>query len=95
MRARLFERERRGWLDDVVFWRWLSAGAGTVAAAALVFAFVMSRPPAPTVVAPMIAAINLDDGRPAFLATIDLARGTMLVLPVPPRFRPTKSPSSG
>jgi anti-sigma-K factor RskA len=83
IRAALFERERRSWFDDVVFWRWLSAGAGAVAAAALVFAFVVSRPPpAPTVVAPMVAAINLDDGRPAFLATIDLSRGTMLVLPV-------------
>ena len=83
LQAALFERKRRGWLDDVVFWRWLSAGASAVAAAALAFAFIASRqPPAPTVVAPMVAAINLDDGRPAFLATIDLARGTMLVLPV-------------
>ena len=81
--AALFEPKRRGWLDDVVFWRWLSAGAGAVAAAALVFAFVTSRPPTtPAIVAPMVAAINLDDGRPAFLATIDLSRGTMLVLPV-------------
>ncbi|HEY6895185.1 MAG TPA: anti-sigma factor [Rhodanobacteraceae bacterium] len=83
LQAALFERKRRGWLADVVIWRWLSAGAGAVAAAALAFAFVASRqPPAPTVVAPMVAAINLDDGKPAFLATIDLARGTMLVLPV-------------
>jgi anti-sigma-K factor RskA len=81
--AALFEPKRRGWLDDVVFWRWLTAGAGAVAAAALAFALVTSRPPtAPAVVAPMVAAINLDDGRPAFLATIDLSRGTMLVLPV-------------
>ena len=83
LQAALFERRRQGWLDDVVCWRWLSAGAGAVAAAALAFAFVASRqPPAPTVVAPMVAAINLDDGKPAFLATIDLSRGTMLVLPV-------------
>jgi len=83
LQAALFERKRRGWLDDVVVWRWLSASAGAVAAAALAIAFVASRqPPAPTVVAPMVAAINLDDGKPAFLATIDLSRGTMLVLPV-------------
>jgi anti-sigma-K factor RskA len=82
LQAKLFER-KRGWLDDVVFWRWLSAGTGAVAAAALAFAFVATREaPPPTVVAPMVAAINLDNGKPAFLATIDLARGTMLVLPV-------------
>jgi anti-sigma-K factor RskA len=30
----------------------------------------------------MLATIKLDDGRPAFIATIDAERGTMLVLPV-------------
>jgi anti-sigma-K factor RskA len=83
VRNAVFGVERRGRLDDVSLWRWLTAGAGAVAAAALVFAFVSTRPPpVPTVVAPFVAAINLDDGKPAFVATIDRARGTMIVMPI-------------
>ena len=82
VRHAVFGVERRSRIDDVSFWRWLTAGAGAVAAAALVFAFVATRTPAPTVVAPLVAAINLDDGKPAFVATIDLARGTMIVMPI-------------
>ena len=83
VRSAVFGVERRGRSDDVSFWRWLTAGAGAVAAAALVFAFVSTRtPPVPTVVAPLVAAINLDDGKPAFVATIDRARGTMIVMPI-------------
>ncbi|MET0230115.1 MAG: anti-sigma factor [Rhodanobacteraceae bacterium] len=82
VRNAVFGVERRSRFDDVSFWRWLTAGAGAVAAAALVFAFVATRTPAPTVVAPLVAAINLDDGKPAFVATIDLARGTMIVMPI-------------
>ncbi len=83
VRNAVFGTERGSRFDDVSFWRWLTAGAGAVAAAALVFAFVAtSTPPAPTVVAPLVAAINLDDGKPAFVATIDRARGTMIVMPI-------------
>jgi anti-sigma-K factor RskA len=84
IRSAVFGRERRGgWFENIGFWRWLSAGAGALAVAALAAVFVMSRPtPTPAPAPAMVAAINLDDGRPAFLATIDLARGTMLVLPV-------------
>ena len=82
VRNAVFGVERRSRFDDVSFWRWLTAGAGAVAAAALVFAFVATRTPAPTVLAPLVAAINLDDGKPAFVATIDLARGTMIVMPI-------------
>ena len=82
VRNAVFGVERRSRFDDVSFWRWLTAGAGAVAAAALVFAFVATRTPAPTIVAPLVAAINLDDGKPAFVATIDLARGTMIVMPI-------------
>jgi len=82
VRNAVFGVERRSRFDDVSFWRWLTAGAGAVAAAALVFAFTTRTPPAPTVVAPLVAAINLDDGKPAFVATIDRARGTMIVMPI-------------
>jgi anti-sigma-K factor RskA len=82
VRSALFGAARRGRVDDTSFWRWLTAGAGAVAAAALVFAFVATRQPPPTVVAPLVAAINLDDGKPAFVATIDRARGTMIVMPI-------------
>lgn len=84
IRSAVFGREQRaGWFENIGFWRWLSAGAGALAVAALAAVFVMSRPSlTPTPAPAMVAAINLDDGRPAFLATIDLARGTMLVLPV-------------
>jgi len=85
IRSAVFGRGRRGGLfESIGFWRWLSAGAGGLAVAALAAVFVMSRP-APTPLPPaaaMVAKINLDDGRPAFLATIDLERGTMLVLPI-------------
>lgn len=82
VRSAVFGTERRGRPDDVSFWRWLTAGASAVAAAAVVYAVVATRTPAPTVVAPLVAAINLDDGKPAFVATIDRARGTMIVMPI-------------
>lgn len=84
IRTAVFGRERGGGLfESIGFWRWLSAGAGALAVAALAAVFVMSRPaPTPPPAAAMVAKINLDDGRPAFLATIDLERGTMLVLPI-------------
>ena len=83
VRSALFARERRGgWLESVGFWRWLAAGTGALAVAALAAVFVLSSRAPPQPAAPMVAAINLDDGRTAFLATIDLAHGTMVVLPV-------------
>ena len=83
VRSTVFGVERRSRFDDVSLWRWLTAGAGALAAAAIAFAFFATRePPAPTVVAPLVAAINLDDGKPAFVATIDRARGTMIVMPI-------------
>jgi anti-sigma-K factor RskA len=84
IRSALFaEKPRGGLLESLGFWRTLAIGSGALAAAALAAVFVLSRPksvPAPQ--QPMLATIRLDDGRPAFIATIDLEHGTMLVLPV-------------
>ena len=98
LRAALFAEKRGRLLESLGFWRWLAAGTGAVAAAALVAVFVLSRPtpsplplPPPSA-APMLATIKLDDGRPAFIATIDLAQGTMLVLPVTATIPPDKVP---
>lgn len=65
----------------VGFWRWLSAGALAVAAASMVALFV-SRAPVPPQPAPLVAIMALDNGAPAFVATIDRAHGTMVVTPV-------------
>jgi len=74
---------RSGLWESLRFWRGFAIGAGALAAAAIAAVFVLPRqPPAPTPAAPMVAAINLDDGKPAFLAAIDTERGTMLLLPV-------------
>ena len=64
------------------FWRWLSAGALAVAAASMVALFVGQRAPAPLQPAPLVAIMALDNGAPAFVATIDRAHGTMVVTPV-------------
>ncbi|HKE46643.1 MAG TPA: anti-sigma factor [Rhodanobacteraceae bacterium] len=96
LRSSLFAQRRGGGLlESLGFWRWLAAGTGAVAAAALAGVFVLSRPkpvPTPPTAAPMLATIKLDDGRPAFIATIDLAQGTMLVLPVTATIPPDKVP---
>lgn len=65
----------------VGFWRWLSAGALALAAASMVALFV-SRAPVPPQPAPLVAIMALDNGAPAFVATIDRAHGTMVVTPV-------------
>jgi anti-sigma-K factor RskA len=68
-------------LQRVGFWRWLSAGAFALAAASMIALFV-SRAPAPPQPASLVAIMALDNGAPAFVATIDRARGTMVVTPV-------------
>lgn len=64
------------------FWRWLSAGALAVAAASVVALFVGQRVAVPPQPAPLVAIMALDNGAPAFVATIDRAHGTMVVTPV-------------
>lgn len=84
LRSALFAAEPRARLwDNLGFWRWFAGGTGALAAAALATVFVLStRTPLPQPAASMIAAVNRDDGKPAFLVTFDTQRGTMLVLPV-------------
>ena len=80
--ARTPPREESPW-QRVNFWRWLSAGALALAAASMVALFFGRREaPAPTAPAPLVAVMVLDSGAPAFVATIDRARGTMVVTPV-------------
>lgn len=64
------------------FWRWLSAGALAVATASLVTLFVQRPAPTAPVAPPLVAIMALDNGAPAFVATIDRERGTMVVTPV-------------
>lgn len=66
------------------FWRWLTAGAFATAAASLVALYIAPRtvaPPTQQVVEPLYAKMSQDDGTTLFTATVDTARGTMLVLP--------------
>jgi len=64
-------------------WRWISAGALALAAASMVALFVGRRAPvAPTQPAPLVAIMALDNGAPAFVATIDGAQGTLVITPV-------------
>lgn len=86
------ERQRGLW-HHVGFWRG-AAGVATAAAIALVFVLRMPRPVAPpppvVIVQPPAAPAALpvttlarDNGSPAWLASIDAAHGTVLVVPVP------------
>lgn len=64
-------------------WRWISAGALALAAASMVALFVGRRAPVvPAQPAPLVAIMALDNGAPAFVATIDRAQGTLVITPV-------------
>lgn len=78
------------------FWHGLTAAALATTAASLAALFLARQPQLPTPVAPpapvavqpavvpqpLVAKILHTDGSPAYTAMIDLARGTMLVIPV-------------
>ena len=85
------ERARGGLWQSVGFWR-AAAAAGIVAATTLaVLNTVREAPvplpvpaPAPTVpIARAVTTISLDDGSPAYLATLDPSRGAIELVAVP------------
>jgi anti-sigma-K factor RskA len=91
-------QERLGWSPadpatdfgarrKLYFWR-LAAGAAATAALALLAVDLVPRRPAPPVVseAPQFTKVTTlarDDGTPGWLATVDVRRGTVLMVPVP------------
>ena len=79
-----------GWWQSLAFWR----GAAILASLAAVFAVWISRPPVrqppvavvPTTIEPaynLVTSLTHDDGSTAWLASVDPARGTVLMVPVP------------
>lgn len=75
-------RETRASLwRSLPFWRTAGAAGFAFAAAAMVY-IAVQRPPQPAPGAPYVAAIMRDDGSPAFTATIDMQRSTVVVMPL-------------
>lgn len=68
---------RAGWWSGLNFWRGLAAGTTALAAASIAALFIMLRAPAPL---PLTASID-GGGHRHFIATIDPARGQMVVSP--------------
>lgn len=68
--------------ERIGFWRWLTAGAFALATACVVALFVSRERPAMPAAPPLVAVMALDNGSPAFVATIDREHGTMIVTPV-------------
>lgn len=88
------------------FWRGLAAGGFAVAVASVTALLLMARqapvtPPArptpvvvapPAAPAPMVVSLRHDDGTTAYTATVDPARGTVVLVPVRLEGDPTLSP---
>jgi len=68
------------------FWRWLSAGTLAAAAASLAALFFLAQPQRqisrPQPGQELVATMAQDDGKALFVATIDSATGTLVVLPI-------------
>lgn len=83
------QAERSGFWWNVGFWRGATALTATVAIAAIVIGRAPFAPlPAPPPVAEEQAAkpvttLARDDGQPAWLASVDVSQGTVLMVPVP------------
>lgn len=81
---------RVGFWNSLALWR-LSTALAAVAAVTLWLARPAATPPAVTVVTPALPAavagpvtpLRLDDGSPGWLASVDHAHGTVLLVPVP------------
>ncbi len=73
-------------LQSLRFWRWLSAGAFTAAAASLAALFFAAHAPQPIPVPQpgqeLVATMAQDDGKALFVATIDPQSGKLVVLPI-------------
>jgi anti-sigma-K factor RskA len=86
------EGGERGVWQSVGFWRGMTALAAAAALAAVFFGRVQP-PPAPPVAPPVavqpsepaqpVTTLARDDGTPGWLASIDAARGTVRIVPVP------------
>lgn len=68
---------RAAWWNGLNFWRGLAAGTTALAAASIAALFIMLRTPAPL---PLTASID-GGGHRHFIATIDPARGRIVVSP--------------
>lgn len=70
--------------DRVETWRRLAAAAFVVAATACVIAWFVAQRPVETLPTPvpLVAVMATDDGKPAFVATVDRSSGDMVVTPV-------------
>jgi anti-sigma-K factor RskA len=76
------ERTRRGVWQSVGFWR-AAAAAGLVAATLLAVLTTLRPAPSPAPVAQAVTILSFEDGSPAYLATLDAARGAVQLVPVP------------
>jgi anti-sigma-K factor RskA len=76
------EKARRGVWQSVGFWRAAAAAALVAATLLAVLSTVrQAAPPAP--VAQAVTILTLDDGSPAYLATLDAGSGALQLVPVP------------
>jgi anti-sigma-K factor RskA len=69
---------RASWWDNVALWRWLTFGAGALAAASIAL-LVLATTPEPA--QPMMATLASDGGAPVFVAMIDES-GMLSVMPM-------------
>ncbi len=93
--ATLRSTPRTGFWHSLPVWRGIGFAASGLAAACLAL-LLFSTPPAPPKT--MFASLNLDDGRSAFMATVDKSTRRIVLVPagIPPRrlSTPTSSGSS-
>ncbi len=74
--------ENSGLWSSLTFWRWISFGTGTLAAAAIAGLVVLSSGAdllRPIERAPLVATLNADGAVPAFVVQFDSTRGELLV----------------
>ena len=76
------ERTRGGVWQSVGFWR-AAAAAALVAGTLLAVLTTLWQAPSPAPVAQAVTILSFDDGSPAYLATLDAARGAVQLVPVP------------
>lgn len=74
--------ERRGVWQSVGFWR-AAAAAALVAATLLAVLTTVRQAPPPVPVAQAVTILSLEDGSPAYLATLDATTGAVQLVPVP------------
>jgi anti-sigma-K factor RskA len=75
--------KRETFWDRVDVWRRMALGAFAIAATACVIAwFVAQRPVEIAPPTPLVAVMAGDDGKPAFVASVDRKSGDMVVTPV-------------